>query len=123
MANRFDLQNPAAKVAKAAAKGQTYGKATEQLASQKAVPMGAPPTEVLAARTAKRPAPVALSAPTQRPDEPITAGAQFGPGPNMYQAGIPSITSNQLALQEIRQIAMMFPSEDLDDLLARYGME
>lgn len=123
MANRFDLQNPAAKVAKAAAKGQTYGKATEQLASQSAVPMGAPPSEVAASRAAKKPMPTALTAPTQRPDEPITAGAQFGPGPNMYQAGIPMVTESQLALQEIRQIAMMFPSEDLDDLLARYGME
>jgi len=32
-------------------------------------------------------------------------------------------TESQLALEEIRQIAMMFPNEDLDDLLARYGME
>lgn len=123
MANRFDLQNPAAKVAKAAAKGQTYGKATEQLASQSAVPMGAPPADVMAARTAKRPAPVSITAPTQRPDEPITAGAPFGPGPNMYQAGIPMATESQLALEEIRQIAMMFPNDDLDDLLARYGTE
>lgn len=123
MANRFDLQNPAAKVAKAAAKGQTYGKATEQLASQSAVPMGASPADVSAARAARRPAPIPISAPTQRPEEPITAGAQFGPGPNMYQAGIPMVTESQMALQEIRQIAMMFPSEDLDDLLARYGME
>jgi len=122
MANRFDLQNPAAKVAKAAAKGQTYGKATEQLASQSAVPMGASPADVMASKAAKRPAPIPLSAPTQRPDEPITAGAPFGPGPNMYQAGIPAVTESDLALQEIRQIAMMFPSEDLDDLLARYGM-
>jgi hypothetical protein len=123
MANRFDLQNPAAKVAKAAAKGQTYGKATEQLASQSAVPMGASPADVSAARAARKPAPVTLMAPTQRPEEPITAGAQFGPGPNMYQAGIPMVSESQMALQEIRQIAMMFPSEDLDDLLARYGME
>lgn len=123
MANRFDLQNPAAKVAKAAAKGQTYGKASEQLASQSAVPMGSSPVDVAAARAAKRPAPVTLMAPTQRPEEPITAGAPFGPGPNMYQAGIPMVSETQLALQEVRQIAAMFPNEDLDDLLARYGME
>lgn len=123
MANRFDLQNPAAKVAKAAAKGQTYGKASEQLASQSAVPMGSSPVDVAAARAAKRPAPVTLTAPTQRPEEPITAGAPFGPGPNMYQAGIPMVSETQLALQEVRQIAAMFPNEDLDDLLARYGME
>ncbi len=120
MVNRFDLQNPAAKVAKAAAKGQTYGKATEQLESQSAVPMGAPPSDVSASRVAR---PISLTAPTERPDEPITAGANFGPGPNMYQAGIPMVNETQLAMQEIRQIAMMFPNEDLEDLLLRYGMD
>ena len=120
MVNRFDLQNPAAKVAKSAAKGQTYGKATEQLRSQSAVPMGAPPSDVSASRVAK---PISLTAPTERPDEPITAGANFGPGPNMYQAGIPMVNDTHLAMQEIRQIAMMFPNEDLEDLLFRYGMD
>ncbi len=123
MANRFDLQNPAAKVAKAAAKGQTYGKATEQMASQSAVPMGASPSDVSASRAARAPKPLSLTAPTERPDEPITAGAPFGPGPNMYQAGIPMVNESQIAMQEIRQIAMMFPNEDLEDLLLRYGME
>lgn len=123
MANRFDLQNPAARVAKAAAKGQTYGKATEQMRSQSAVPMGASPSDVMAGRAATAAKPIPLSAPTQRPDEPITAGAQFGPGPNMFQAGIPMVNETKIAMDEIRQIAMMFPNEDLDDLLARYGME
>jgi len=122
VANRFDLQNPAQKIAKKAAKGQTYGKATEQIASQSAVPMGSPPTDVVAAQTARRPMPVELTAPSQRPEEPITFGADFGAGPNMYQAGIPMMDQSQMALQEIRQIAAMFPSDDLDDLLARYGM-
>jgi hypothetical protein len=120
MVNRFDLQNPAAKVAKAAAKGQTYGKATEQLESQSAVPMGAPPSDVAASRAAR---PISMFAPTERPDEPLTAGADFGPGPNMSQAGIPMVSETQLAMQEIRQIAMMFPNEDLEDLLLRYGMD
>lgn len=124
MANRFDLQNPAAKIAKSAAKGQTYGKAGEQLASQSAVPMGASPAEVSVGRLAKQLTPLtSLTAPTQRPDEPITAGAPFGPGPNMFQAGIPMVSQTNQALQEIRAIAQMFPSDDLEDLLARYGME
>jgi len=122
VANRFDLQNPAQKIAKKAAKGQTYGKATEQLASQSAVPMGSPPTDVGAAQAARMPMPVELTAPSQRPQEPITFGANFGEGPSMYQAGIPMMDQSQMALQEIRQIAAMFPSDDLDDLLARYGM-
>lgn len=123
MANRFDLQNPAAKIEKAAAKGQTYGKATEQMASQSAVPMGASPADVAAGRVAKQATKLTpLGAPTQRPDEPITAGAPFGPGPNMFQAGIPMMTQTDQAVQELRAIAQMFPSDDLDDLLARYGI-
>jgi len=122
MANRFDLQNPAAKIAKAAAKGQTYGEAGKQMASQSAVPMGASPAEVAAANIAKRATkPTSLSAPTQRPNEPITAGANFGPGPNMFQAGIPMMTQRDQAMQEIKAIAQMFPNDDLQDLLDRYG--
>jgi len=123
VANRFDLQNPASKIAKSAAKGQTYGKATEQMASQSAVPMGASPADVAASRVAKEAIKLTpLNAPTQRPDEPITAGAPFGPGPNMFQAGIPMMTQTDQAIQELRAIAQMFPSDDLDDLLARYGI-
>jgi hypothetical protein len=123
MANRFDLQNPAQKIAKSAAKGQTYGKATEQMASQSAVPMGASPSDVSASRAAKQSAKLtSIGAPTQRPDEPITAGANFGAGPNMYQAGIPMTTQTNMALEELRAIAMAFPNDDLDDLLSRYGI-
>jgi hypothetical protein len=123
VANRFDLQNPAAKIAKSAARGQTYGKAGEQLASQSAVPMGASPSETSAAIIAKQATPLtSLTAPSQRPNEPITAGAPFGPGPNMFQAGIPMMNQTTQAIEEIRAIAQMFPSDDLEDLLARYGM-
>jgi hypothetical protein len=37
--NRTDLQNPAAKMAATAAKGQAYGEAGAQIASQQAVQM------------------------------------------------------------------------------------
>lgn len=123
MANRFDLQNPAQRIAKSAAKGQTYGRAKQQLDAQSIVPMGAPPAEVSAAQAAKpaRRQLTSITAPTMRPEEPITAGAPFGPGPNTFQAGMPMMNDGQLALQEIRQIAAMFPSEDLEDLLSRYG--
>jgi len=123
VANRFDLQNPAAKIAKSAAKGQTYGKATEQLASQSVVPMGPSPAEVSAGRVARQSQRLTpIGAPTERPDEPITAGANFGPGPNMFQAGIPMNTQEMMALEELRAIAQAFPSDDLDDLLSRYGI-
>lgn len=60
-----------------AAKGQTYGKRVEQERSQEAVPLHREPP-------VPRVAPGgfgALTRPTERPGEPITAGASVGPGP------------------------------------------
>ena len=122
--NRVDLNNPARKIARQAAPGQTYGKATQQMASQAVVPMGSAPTDVQASQQSKRtPArPTPLTAPTARPDEPITAGAPFGDGLGPVQAGIPMYNPRGQALQELRSIAQFFPSDDLEDLLSRYGM-
>jgi len=122
--NRVDLNNPAAKIARAAAPGQTYGKATEQLRSQAAVPMGSAPTDVMAAQTAQQVQPVRptpLTAPTSRPNEPITAGAPFGAGPGPVEAGIPMYNPQGQAIAQLRNIAAYFPSDDLEDLLSRYG--
>lgn len=110
------------------ASNQQYGQRLAQQRAQEAVPMGAPPTSV-PSPVRKKPRIVPgsltpLTAPTTRPNEPITAGANFGPGPNAAAAGIPTIISpNQAAIDELRQIAQMFPTEDLLDLLDTYGNE
>jgi hypothetical protein len=95
-----DIQAGTNRVAIQAATGQTYGKATEQMNAQRAVPMGTPPTEV------QRPVPGTLGSltrPTERPMEPITAGANFGAGPSAVGAGIPQATGDS-ALEELRMI-------------------
>ena len=103
-----------------AARGQTYGKRKEQMEAQRAVPMGRSPVEAPVARP--RPAaPGSLTAPTARPDEPITAGAPFGPGPGPMAAGIPMMSQQDTTLAELRQIAMMTADDDLFDLLDAYG--
>lgn len=110
------------------ATNQQYGQRLAQQRAQEAVPMGTPPT-VVPSPVKKRPsiAPgtlTPLTAPTTRPDEPITAGANFGPGANALGAGIPIMPSEQnMAFEELRQIAVMFPTEDLLDLLDMYGNE
>ena len=84
-----DIQAGTNRVAIQAATGQTYGEAGKQIAAQRAVPMGAPPTQ--APPQAPRPMPGSLgdlTRPTERPNEPITAGADFGAGPSSLQAGI-----------------------------------
>jgi hypothetical protein len=117
-----DIQAGTNRVAIQAATGQTYGKATEQMNAQRAVPMGTPPTE---APQMQRPVPGTLGAltrPTERPMEPITAGANFGAGPNAIAAGIPIPQSpDARAVDEIRAIAQLYGSDDLLDLLDAYG--
>jgi len=117
-----DIQAGTNRVAIQAATGQTYGKATEQMNAQRAVPMGAPPTE---AQPVQRPVPGTLGSltrPTERPMEPITAGANFGAGPSAIGAGIPIPQSpTARAVDEIRAIAQLYGSDDLLDLLDAYG--
>ena len=117
-----DIQAGTNRVAIQAATGQTFWKATEQMNAQRAVPMGTPPTE---APQIQRPVPGTLGAltrPTERPMEPITAGANFGAGPNAIAAGIPIPQSpDSRAVDEIRAIAQLYGSDDLLDLLDAYG--
>lgn len=119
--NRSDLRNPATK--KVAFTGQTYGQATQQAASQQAVSPGSAPSDVAAQQVA-RPVPGAqsLTRPTERPDEPITAGANIGAGPNAMQAGlIPRMIPEDPVLDELRALYSMFPNDDLANLLSKYG--
>lgn len=121
--NRTDLQNPAAKIAASAAKGQTYGEAGKQIAAQKAVPMGASPADTVPQAPQVQPGQLgALNRPTERPAEPVTAGAPFGPGPSS-PAGFAVPRNNDPVLQELRALYQAYPSEDLADLLDSYVRE
>jgi len=121
--NRTDLQNRAQKVARSAAKGQTYGKATEQLRSQQMVPMASGDV-VSPDRPAFAPGPSVapgsfgpLTRPTERPNEPITTGANIGEGPTAAQLGLPSAFGGASPVDEIRALYEMYPNPDLAALL------
>lgn len=58
---------------------------------------------------------VPLSAPTQRPDEPITAGIDIGPGPGSSIMGAPSA---QVKISDT--IAKMIPYDPTGDTAALY---
>lgn len=118
--NRSDLRNPANKVAKMAATGQTYGKATEQIRAQEAVPMGSGPNAEL-----PEPAPIPgqfgpLDRTSERPAEPITAGMSFGegPGPEML-AATPNMApgSKDDLIMQLRAAAAKYPNPNLIQLL------
>jgi len=123
-ANRTDLNNATNRVAMSTATGQTYGKAKQQMDAQRAVPMGGAPTD---AAQIQRPVPGTLGSlgrPSERPMEPITAGAPFGAGPGPAASGIPQpFSPTSLAVEEIRSIAMATGNDDLLDLLDAYGNE
>lgn len=113
-AQRTDLTQ---KLPVSTAKSKTYGDATASRASQQAVPMGNPVSNVPRG-TSQRPPIVPLGAPSQRPNEPITAGADFGAGPNALAAGIPYHPANvDNVLEELKAIYRAFPNDDLADLL------
>ena len=95
-----------------AAPDQPYGDKARDIAAQRAVPLvsaasppSQPPATPAAALAEPEPEPRATPAPgsllfdhpTQRPNEPITAGMPFGPGPGPEALGAPPSVSDQLA--------------------------
>lgn len=117
--NRTDLNNAFNKVARKAAPGQTYGEATKQLEAQKAMPMGASPAD---ARPSVTPGSLgAFNRPTERPQEPITAGVDFGAGMNSIQAGInnPPRVEDPV-LERLKNIFRNYPNDELADLIDSY---
>lgn len=110
--NRTDLQNPAAKMAATAAKGQPYGAAKQQMDAQKAVPMGPSPTVVAPPQPVNRPTPgqvVDLTAPTQRPQDSMM--------PVMGNSPMILNTSNPV-IDELNVLFEMYPNDDLAGLLS-----
>lgn len=103
------------------ASNQQYGMRLAQQKSQQAVPMGQSPVSApQQTKPTVRPGSLTpLTAPTARPNEPITAGADFGPGPNSAVVGmIPQIGSKNDLAMRVRAIASQFPSAALLGLVA-----
>ena len=105
------------------ASNQQYGQRLAQQRSQEAVPMAQSPTTVPSpVRQRPRTAPgtlTPLTAPTGRPDEPITAGANFGAGPNAMGAGImPVVEPADDVLNKLVYLNMMYPNSDIQNLIS-----
>jgi hypothetical protein len=114
--NRSDLRNPAQKVARQAATGQTYGEAGRQMAAQKAVPMGQSPVTA-PAPAQPRPTPGSLGAldrPTERPND--TLAPIYQNTPTMFNPADP-------VLEELSMLYEQYPNDDLANLLSalRFG--
>lgn len=118
-----DVQAGTNRMAIQAATGQTYGEAGKQIAAQRAVPMGASPTDAQGQPQRSVPGTLgSLTRPTERPNEPITAGAPFGAGPGPSMMGMspntpPPSGSKQDLVERVRAIYSMYPNPNLMALM------
>lgn len=120
-AQRTDLNQNRAPLPVMAGPSKSYGSRKAQEDAQRAVPMAPPPAPPQPATPAVAPPPAPGSfgdplRPTERPEEPISAGLDWGPGPGSEALGIVSGTSDKSA-DELRAIYAAFPSEALREAI------
>lgn len=120
--NRTDLPGKVLPVS--AAPGQQYAKAAAQQESQRVVPMAAPPVPQPPQGGAPQQPPAgglgALDAPTARPGEPVTHGAQLGAGGGPEVLGVQEVDD---LVARLRGQYLRAPSEDLRELLEELDAE
>lgn len=83
-----------------------YGEQRDFQAQQAAAPMAKTPAPQMP-RMNPMAGVVPLTAPTQRPDEPVTAGVDVGPGPGREILGLKSPIDNQL--KDLSKLAKYMP--------------
>lgn len=96
--------------------GGKYGEATQLNELQSGAPMAqAPSGAEMQANAPSMPAITPLFDPTQRPEEPITAGMPFGPGDNSIpggnpfsQPGIKNVLEKALALNNDPELEVIY---------------
>lgn len=94
-----------------------YGGAAEFRTLQQQAPLPKTPAVPSASGggAAGGPSPVGFGDPTSRPDEPVTAGADLGPGPGMAALGLPDPNDDLRA--RLWAAYQLYPTEDLRELL------
>ena len=123
MAIRTDLQNKANVIGSTmtpkVGPSNQYGEVKKLMDGLQQVPSG--PAAGDRAMAAQQPREkINLLAMTNRPNEPITAGAPFGPGMGPVQAGISVPNPLNDAVMELRNIARFDTSSGLGDLIDKY---
>lgn len=94
--------------------GLPYGEGQATMQQQQSAPMAGSPTTAAAGMSMPSlPSVTPLTAPTERPDEPVTAGMDFGPGPGSEALNLPK----QRTLSEILSSMIdMDPTGDVQNL-------
>lgn len=83
--------------------GLPYGQGQATMEQQKAAPMAGPAPVATPSIEA-----LPLTAPTTRPNEPVTAGAAMGAGPGMEALNLPSMVTDQ-ADPDLEMVRRYFP--------------
>ena len=89
--------------------GLPYGEGQELMQTQQSAPLAAAPgieqSRTPMASVSAAASIIPMNAPTQRPDEAITFGADAGVGPGLGSLGLPSVTERTVAqiLSEVAQ--------------------
>lgn len=89
--------------------GMAYGQGQATMQQQQAAPMAAQPAPTRAMTNAPMlPTPMPLTAPTARPDEPVTAGGAVGAGPGMEALNLP-MTAQQDQDPDMEMVRNYYP--------------
>lgn len=94
--------------------GGTYGQGQEMMAQQQGAPMAGPTPTGGASAMPSMPPIVGLNEPTQRPDEPVTTGADLGPGPDSSILNLPAMATPQTEqpIQMLQALYMQDPTNE-----------
>jgi len=103
--------------------GMPYGQGQEMMTQQQSAPMAGPnPTEASSPLGAAMPSVTPLTAPTERPNEPLTAGMDFGAGPGSEALNLPRERSLSEILSSMIDIDPTGDVQELYDYVISRGL-
>ena len=103
--------------------GMAYGQGQEMMTQQQSAPMAGPSqAEAPSPLGASMPSVMPLTAPTERPDEPLTAGMDFGAGPGSEALNLPRERSLSEILASMIDIDPTGDVQELYDYVASRGL-
>jgi hypothetical protein len=103
--------------------GLPYGQGQATMQQQQSAPMAGSPTPTAAPMPMPSlPSVTPLTAPTERPDEPLTAGMDFGPGPGSEALNLPKQRGLSEILSSMIDLDPTGDVQDLYDFVASRGL-
>jgi hypothetical protein len=96
--------------------GLPYGEGQATMTQQQSAPMAGAPA------MPSMPATTPLFAPTERPDEPVTAGMDFGPGPGSEALNLPRERSLSEILASMMDVDSTGEIQELYNFVASRGL-